>query len=64
MIYNHSTIRYIYYCGTYDEFVAEFGHPSSNLYYIHFFQYSETEPTEDGNYWHYVDGIPVIWEDN
>jgi len=24
--------------------------------------YSETEPEEEGNYWHYVDGKPVIWE--
>ena len=23
--------------------------------------YSETEPTEEGNFWHYVDGMPVIW---
>ena len=26
------------------------------LYYL-----SETEPTEEGNFWHYVDGEPVIW---
>ena len=23
--------------------------------------YSETEPTEEGNFWRYVDGKPVIW---
>jgi hypothetical protein len=23
--------------------------------------YSETEPTESGNYWHYVDGVPTVW---
>ena len=26
------------------------------------YYYSETEPTEAGNYWHYVDGEPTIWE--
>ena len=26
------------------------------------YYYSETEPTEPGNYWHYVDGIPTPWE--
>ena len=26
------------------------------IYYL-----SETEPTEEGNFWHYVDGKPVIW---
>ena len=25
------------------------------------FFYSETEPTEGGNYWHYVDGVPTPW---
>ena len=27
----------------------------------HYF-YSETEPTGEGNYWHYVDGVPTPWE--
>jgi hypothetical protein len=26
------------------------------------YYYSETEPTEPGNYWHYVDGVPTPWE--
>lgn len=25
------------------------------------YYYSETQPTEQGNYWHYVDGVPTIW---
>ena len=25
------------------------------------YYYSETEPTEDGNFWHYVDGVPAKW---
>ena len=25
------------------------------------FYYSEEEPSESGNYWHYVDGVPVAW---
>ena len=24
--------------------------------------YSETAPTEPGNYWRYVDGVPTPWE--
>ena len=23
--------------------------------------YSEEAPTEEGNYWHYVDGVETIW---
>lgn len=26
------------------------------------YTYSVTEPTEPGNYWHYVDGEPTIWQ--
>ena len=26
------------------------------------YYYSETAPTDSGNYWHYVDGIPTPWE--
>lgn len=29
---------------------------TNNVYY-----YSESEPTEPGNYWHYVSGIPTVW---
>ncbi|MBQ8174648.1 MAG: leucine-rich repeat domain-containing protein, partial [Clostridia bacterium] len=25
------------------------------------YYYSETKPTEEGNYWHYVDGVPTVW---
>ena len=28
------------------------------------YMYSETAPTRDGNYWHYVNGRRVIWENN
>ena len=32
-------------------------------YATHYF-YSETEPTGEGNYWHYVDGVPTPWENS
>jgi hypothetical protein len=25
------------------------------------YYYSETKPTVQGNYWHYVDGVPTVW---
>ncbi|MEE3432094.1 MAG: hypothetical protein VZR78_05090, partial [Candidatus Enteromonas sp.] len=25
------------------------------------YYYSEEEPTESGNYWRYVDGVPTVW---
>ena len=29
---------------------------TATIYY-----YSETQPTTEGNYWRYVDGIPTAW---
>ena len=26
------------------------------------YYYSETSPTTTGNFWHYVDGVPTVWE--
>ena len=26
--------------------------------------YSEEKPATSGNFWHYVDGIPTVWEEN
>ena len=25
------------------------------------YYYSESEPTEEGNFWRYVDGVPTVW---
>ena len=25
------------------------------------YYYSEEKPEEEGNYWHYVDGVPTVW---
>ena len=49
----------IYYKGTKDEWstvtVGTHGEPL-RIYY-----YSENEPTESGNFWHYVDGVVTAW---
>ena len=54
----------ILYCGTAEEFDAmeidDFNDPflESDVYF-----YSESEPLERGNFWHYnKDGKPVIWD--
>ena len=26
------------------------------------YEYSETQPTTEGNFWHYVDGVPTVWD--
>ena len=56
-------ITAVYYNGTQEEWesisIVEYGNSwivNPTRYY-----YSETEPTEEGNYWHYVDGVAVAW---
>ena len=40
-----------------DVIYLPFRHGKIDIYF-----YSETQPTEEGSFWHYVDGSPVIWE--
>ena len=55
-----SAISKIYYGGTKAEYdkISGLNYISDSVT-VYF--YSETEPTEEGNFWHYVDGMPVQW---
>ena len=35
-----------------------------NINDYNIYLYSENEPSETGKYWHYVNGVPTIWEIN
>ena len=54
------TLQYVYFRGTEEQcpqdLTVEVAKSDATLYF-----YSETEPTKEGNFWHYVDGKPVIW---
>ena len=53
----------IFFGGSEEQFdaieIAESNDPiiNANVYF-----YSETQPTEQGNFWHYEDGTPIIWQ--
>ena len=53
-----ASIEIIYYSGTPSEWLAI----GSNISLDKVYFYSETAPTDDGNYWRYVNGVPQIWE--
>ena len=59
---NCDLLTSIYYKGTADEWNKipigsdEEDLPKATVYY-----YSESQPTESGNWWHYVDGVPTAW---
>jgi hypothetical protein len=67
VLYQKEAICEVYYHGTAEQW--ETLKESTNGFYLNSFfasrpryYYSETTPTEPGNYWHYVDGIPTPWK--
>ncbi|MCD8206865.1 MAG: leucine-rich repeat domain-containing protein, partial [Bacteroidales bacterium] len=59
---NCYSITYVYYSGTASDWSnISIGSSNSYLTSATRYYYSETEPAEDGNYWHYVDGEIVVW---
>ncbi len=61
--YNCYNLNTVYYTGTEYEWgdISIYG---ENFYLTDAtrYYYSESEPTEAGNFWHYVDGVPTKWE--
>ena len=53
-------LKEVFYRGTAEQcpyaLLDQVAMTDATIYYL-----SETEPTEEGNFWHYVDGKPVIW---
>ena len=61
--YGCSSLTNVYYNGTASEWsaISISSVNNSSLTDATRYYYSETEPTEEGNYWHYVDGVPTKW---
>ena len=56
--YQCRSLTSVYYKGTASEWSAISNSSLKNAMKCY---YSETEPTEEGNYWHYVDGEVTVW---
>ena len=55
--FNCDTLKAVYFRGTEEQFIESlYDEIAATIYFL-----SETQPTQEGNYWHYVDGKPVIW---
>ncbi len=60
--YDCNSLTSVYYDGTREQWSNM--NIGSDNYYLTIttrYYYSETEPADEGNYWHYVDGVPTIW---
>jgi hypothetical protein len=62
--HNCTSLTKVYYKGTEAEWsnISIVGTFNSYLKNATRYYYSETQPTTYGNYWHYVDGVPTVWE--
>ena len=58
--FDNCPLKKVFYRGTAEQcpqtLLDQVATTEATIYYL-----SETEPTEEGNFWHYVDGKPVIW---
>lgn len=62
--YSCDSLKSVYYKGTASDWRKTFmGSYNENLIMMAtLYCYSENKPVEEGNYWHYVNGEPAIWE--
>ena len=52
----------VYYTGTEEEWKAiNIGRNGNEILFADKYYYSETQPTAEGNFWHYVNGEPTKW---
>ena len=56
-----SSLTSVYYKGDEESWTNICIDPNYDLTSATKYFYSETEPTDDGNYWRYVDGVPTVW---
>ena len=60
--YKCESLSSVYYEGTAEEWAKiSIGKNGNDVSTADKFFYSETRPETDGNYWRYVDGVPVKW---
>lgn len=60
---DYKPLNAVYYEGTAEEWrsISIDSWANDRLIKAPKFYYSDTEPTEEGNYWRYVDGVPTVW---
>lgn len=63
--YNCNSIKSVYYKGSAEEWAKiSIGKKGNNITdeSVTVYYYSQTAPVSQGNYWRYVEGKPVVWE--
>ena len=59
---NCSSLISVFFGGSEEQFDAiEIADSNDAIIDANLYFYSEAQPTEEGNFWHYEDGTPIIW---
>lgn len=60
--YAWSSLNAVFYCGTAEEYsLIQINNENYHYNLATKYFYSESEPSVEGNYWHYINEKPVIW---
>ncbi len=60
--YKCDSLQTVYYEGTEDQWRGVFvGKNGNDIHNAQIYFYSPAKPSVDGQYWHYVDGVPAVW---
>ena len=63
--YYCNNLKSVYYTGTQEQWSEMFiGIRNTALTNATLYYYSDIKPADSGNYWHYVDGVPTVWNTN
>ncbi len=60
---NCDKIKNVFYMGNVTDWnsIEKYASSNKNLTLADRYYYSESKPIDEGNYWHYINGIPTIW---
>ena len=62
IIYYYSPFTNVYYGGTADDWnKIAIGNSNSKLTDAARYYYSASAPTQEGSFWHYLEGVPTVW---
>ncbi len=59
--YYVNNLEVVYYGGTPEDWAKINIDSYNNIYNSYLYYYSASQPTDTGNYWRYVDGVPMAW---
>ncbi len=57
-----SRLFHVFYTGTLNQWTSISGYSTASLDSSSIYFYSANQPSSSGRYWHYVNGVPTVWQ--